>query len=147
MKVILKKDVPNVGKTGEIVTASDGFARNYLVPKGLAVFADKGNLAVLNHESRLLELRQNKEIKVARELARKIKKISCTIARQVGENEKLFGSVTAMDIAKCLEPEGIELDKKQIILEEPIKTLGIYPVLIKLHPEVEARLKVWVVKA
>ncbi|MBN2057139.1 50S ribosomal protein L9 [bacterium] len=147
MKVILRENIKHLGKAGEAVDVADGYGRNFLIPKRLAVLASSGNMAILTHERRMMELRQNKEIKVARDLARRIKKISCTIARQVGENEKLFGSVSAVDIIKCLQGEGMEIDKRQVVLEEPIKTLGIYPVLIRLHPEVEARLKVWVVKA
>ncbi len=109
--------------------------------------ATESNMAILDHERKLLELRKAKAVKVAKDLARRIKKLSCTIPKQVGENEKIFGSVTAMDIVKALAAEGIEIDKRQVVLEEPIRTLGIYPVLIRVHPEVDARLKVWVVKA
>jgi large subunit ribosomal protein L9 len=147
VKIILVKDVDGVGRAGETVDVADGYARNYLVPKGFAMRATESNMAILDHERKLLELRKAKAVKVAKDLARRIKKLSCTIPKQVGENEKIFGSVTAMDIVKALAAEGIEIDKRQVVLEEPIRTLGIYPVLIRVHPEVDARLKVWVVKA
>jgi len=136
-----------LGKSGEKVKVADGYARNFLIPQALAFAATSSNAAVLDHERKMEDIRRAKEVRTAKDLARKIKKLSCTIAKQVGENEKLFGSVTSLDIVKALESEGIQIDKKQIELEEPIRTLGIYPVLIRIHPEVEARLKVWVVKA
>ncbi len=147
MKIILKENVQNLGKVGEFVQVADGYARNFLIPRGLAVRATKGHIAMIEHEKKVMEAKKTKELRIAKDLARRIKKISCTIPKQVGEEEKLFGSVTAIDIIKSLKSEGIELDKRQIVIEEPIKTLGIYPVLIRLHPDVEARLKVWVVKA
>lgn len=145
--VILRSEVPGLGNLGDTVKVKDGFARNYLLPKGLAVPSSPANLAMLENEKRTRQRLQGREYKTAQELAEKIKSASCTIAKKVGENDKLFGSVTSTEIIECLQAENIQIAKKQVILEEPIRTLGIYPVLIKLHPEIEVRLKVWVVKA
>ena len=146
MEVILKQNVKNLGKVGDRVKVANGYARNYLIPRGLAIEASKQNIKKFEMEQRLDEIRKNRDLIKAKELAERIKKISCTIVKQVSEGDKLFGSVTVQDILKGLENEGIHLDKKQIILEEPIKTLVIYPVKIKLTPEIESVLKVWVVK-
>jgi large subunit ribosomal protein L9 len=147
MKVILREDVQKLGKAGDVVEVKDGYARNYLIARNLAVGADAGHLRQLEHERKLLRDRKEKTLKQARELAEKIGKASCTIAVQVGEEDKLFGSVTAMDIAKYLGKEGIEIDKKLIDLEEPIKTLGVFTVPVRIMSDVEAKLKVWVVKS
>jgi large subunit ribosomal protein L9 len=146
VEVILRKDVPNLGNAGAQVRVSPGYARNYLIPKGFALEATDKNIQVFKKDEELREVRQNKKLLNAKLLSKKIKKMSCTIVKQVSEGERLFGSVTPQDIVKGLEAEGIKLDKKQIILEEPIKTLGIYPVKIQLAPEIESVLKVWVVK-
>ncbi|MBN1356256.1 50S ribosomal protein L9 [bacterium] len=146
MEIILKQDVPNMGRIGDKVKVASGFARNYLIPKGLAMEASDKNVRVLQKAQELQEIRQNKKLLEAKSLAKRIRKISCTIVKQVSEGERLFGSVTPQDIVKGLEAEGIFLDKKQIVLEEPIKTLGIYPVKVQLTPDIESVLKVWVVK-
>lgn len=117
-----------------------------LVPRGFAMEATDKNIRTQKKNQELLEIRHSKQLDEARVLAKRLKKISCTIVKQVSEGERLFGSVTAQDIIKGLEAEGILLDKKQIILEEPIKTLGIYPVKVQLAPDIESVLKVWVVK-
>jgi large subunit ribosomal protein L9 len=146
MKVILREDVTKVGRRGEVVKVADGFGRNYLLPKGLAYLHTPGNEKRVEKERRSLHLRQTREKQEAEELGRRIAQTSTTIVRKVGENETLYGSVTNADIAEALEREGFALDKRKILLEEPIKTLGIYTVPVKLHPEVSAELKVWVVK-
>ena len=147
MRIILKQDIPKLGQAGEMVTVKDGYARNYLIPEGLAMQATSGARRMLDHERRMREVREMKQVRAAREYAKQIRKISCTIPKQVGENDRLFGSVTPTDIVEALTAEGVQVSKNQIVLEEPIKALGIYPVLIKLHPQVETRLKVWVVRA
>lgn len=147
MKVILREDVQRLGKAGDVVEVKTGYARNYLIARNLAVSADAGRIKQLEHERKLLKDKQEKALKQARELEAKINKTSCTIPVQVGEEDKIFGSVTTMDIAKCLSQEGIEVDKKDIQLEEPIRSLGVFTVPIRVATEVEAKLKIWVVKA
>ena len=147
MKVILREDIKRVGKASEVVEVKDGYARNYLIPRNLAVRADAGHMRQLEHEKKILRDKREKMLKEANKLADKITNTSCTISVQAGEEDKLFGSVTAMDIAETLSKEGIEIDKRNILLEEPIKSLGVFVVTIRIMPEVEAKLKVWIVKA
>ncbi len=146
MKVILREDVHSLGNAGDVIEVKNGYARNYLIPRKLAVKAEASQMKRLEHEKRVLHDRQEKQLKEARTLADKISGTSCTIAVQVGEEDKLFGSVTALDIVESLSKEGITVDKKDVHLEEPIKSLGVFTVPVKLKPEVEAKLKVWVVK-
>ncbi|HHE54172.1 MAG TPA: 50S ribosomal protein L9, partial [Caldithrix abyssi] len=133
-------------KTGDVVKVKDGYARNFLIPKGIAYLASKENKKRLENELKLKSWRVEKEKLAAEELAKKLANVSCTIPVQVGEEDKLFGSVTSQNIAEALAAQGIEVDRRKIQLEEPIKSLGIYSVPIKLHSEVEATVKVWVVK-
>lgn len=146
MQVILRKDVEKLGTAGDIVEVSNGYGRNFLFPKGLAVEASKKNIRTLEHEKRLIGDRKKKELKDAEELGKRISEISVTIPMQAGEEDKLFGSVTSMDIAEALSKEGVSVDKRDVLLEEPIKRLGIYPVNVKIHTDVTAEVKVWVVK-
>jgi large subunit ribosomal protein L9 len=146
MKVILKEDVENLGKIGELVPVKPGYARNYLIPTGKAIEATFRNVRLLEHQKKLVQDRINKTIKSSEALAQRIESISVTIAQKVGENDRLFGSVTASHLADALNEEGIEIDKKKIQFDEPIKKLGVYTVPIKLHAEVSANLKVWVVE-
>ncbi len=146
MEIILRQDYEQLGKTGEIVTVKDGFARNYLIPKGIAYVATKNNKKRLENELKMQNWRKEKEKRAAEETAKKLETVSCTIPVQVGEEDKLFGSVTSQNIADALAALGYEVDKRKILLEEPIKSLGIYSVPIKLHPDVTATVKVWVVK-
>ena len=147
MKVILLQDVENRGKAGETVSAKNGYARNYLSPRKKGLEATPQNLRSLEIQKQLVARKASKNIREAEKLAEQIEEISCTMSRQVGDQEKLFGSVTSLDIQKSLQEEGIEVDRKMILLEEPIKALGIYTVPIKIHREVTADLKIWVVKA
>jgi len=147
MKVVLLEDIPKLGKMGDLIQAKDGYARNYLLPKKLAVPANPQNLKTLEHQKTLLTQKQNRIKRDAEKLAQKIEKISCTISKPAGEEDKLFGSVTSLDIESSLNEEGLKIDRKKILLEEPIKSLGIYKVPIKLHPEVTANIKIWVVKS
>jgi large subunit ribosomal protein L9 len=146
MRIVLKEDIENLGRRGEIVQVAEGYARNFLLPKGKALMATDGNLKVLEREQRRYTLRVAKEKEEMEVLARKIAGISCTLVRKVGENDQLYGSVTGADIAESLEKEGIAIDKRRIQLQDPIRTLGIYSVPVKLHAEVRAEVKVWVVK-
>lgn len=147
MKVILVEDVPYLGKMGELVKVSGGYGRNFLIPYGKAIQATTQNIKILDHETKQLKDQINKIKRDAEKLAKRIESVSCTVAKPAGEEEKLFGSVTAMDIVENLKLEGIEVDRRRVVLEEPIKSLGIYTIPIKLHSEVTAQLKVWVVKA
>jgi large subunit ribosomal protein L9 len=146
MKIILTEDITNLGTAGDLITVKNGYARNFLVPNGKAMRATTQNLKNLEHQKRQIQEKLNKEKKEGKSLADKIESISCTISKTAGEEDKLFGSVTTADIHNSLKNEGIEIDKKKIILSEPIKKLGIFSVPIKIHPEVTATLKVWVVK-
>lgn len=147
MKVILLKDIDKLGKSGQTVKVADGYARNYLLPQKLALEATQANERLFLEMKKQAEQKEVKIKKEAQELAEKIRGLSCTIVRQAGEEEKLYGSVTNMDIASAIQQEGLHLDKKKILLDEPLKSLGIFYVPIKLHPEVTTELKVWVVKA
>ncbi len=146
MKVILRQDVDKLGSAGDVVTVKDGYARNYLIPKQLAYPATPSNLRRFEEEKKRLLMQSEREKRQAEILAKELEKASCTISVAVGEEDKLFGSVTSQDIAEALQEKGIEIDKRKIQLEEPIKALGIYTVPVKLHPEVTANVKVWVVK-
>jgi large subunit ribosomal protein L9 len=144
--VILKEDVKNVGKMGQIVDVADGYARNYLVPRELAVEANIKNIRSLEHEKRIIQEKAKKIKNSAQDLAHKISTITLMIKAKVGEEGKLFGSVTTMDIAELLKNEGIEIDKKKISLDEPIKRLGSYSVNVKLHPEILTQVNIQVVQ-
>lgn len=146
MEIILKEDIASLGKTGEVVKVKPGFARNYLLPQGLAVLADPKNLKELEHHKRMATLRQAKLKKQAEGLSQTIASLSLVIKKEAGEEDKMFGQVAVKDIVESLRKEKIFLEKKQIQLETPIKTLGDYEVVVKLHPEVRATLKVSVVK-
>ncbi|NUM80858.1 50S ribosomal protein L9 [bacterium] len=146
MKVILRDNVDNLGQAGELVDVKPGFARNYLVPKGLALVYNKSNQAIYENEKKMIAAKVAREKKGAEELAAKLEAASVTIAVSVGEDDKLFGSVTSQDIANNLAEQGLQVDKRRIILDEPIKALGLYTVDAKLHSEVIAKIKVWVVK-
>ncbi len=146
MEVILNQDVDKLGKAGTIVKVKDGFARNFLMPNNLAVLLTPANLKKLEQakQRKLLQLQEVK--KKCEELKEKLAGMSLTIPALTGEEDKLFGSVTRQDIAAALKEEGFEIDKYALMLDEPIKSLGIYELPIKLHPEVLAKIKIWVVK-
>ena len=146
MKVILMGDVKDIGAMGDIVDVKDGFARNFLFPKNLARLAIGSNLKIIEDIKKKKVLAALREKKEAEEMKAKIASLSCTIPVEAGEDDKLFGSVTSQDISRAFELEGLVVEKQKVILEEPIKKLGVYNVSIKLHPEVTAEVKVWVVK-
>ena len=146
MKVILKEDHEQLGKAGEIVQVADGYARNYLMPKGLALRVTRSNMAVYEAEKRQKEIFQNKARRTAEALAKELEKVSCTAVVPVGEEDKIFGSVTNQHVADLLKEKGYDIDRRNILLDEPIRALGVYTVGIRLHPEVEGKIKVWVVK-
>ena len=146
MKVILIKDVPTLGAIGDEIQVKDGYARNFLLPKKIAIESNTGALRVIAQKKKQKEREEKKLKEECSVLAEKIKNISCTIGMEAGEEEKLFGSVTGEMIAEALKAEGLEIDKKKISLDEPIKALGVYNIEIKLHPEVKAQARIWVVK-
>ena len=145
MKVILKQNVESLGKAGDLVKVADGYARNFLVPKGLAAEANSRNLKIFEHEKQQILQQAEKIQKQAEETAVRLSAVTCTIARRVGEQEKLFGSVGAKDIEEALAAQGIEIDKKSVLLDEPIKALGEFPVRVRLSAGVTGEIKVVVV--
>ena len=145
MKLILREDVYNLGKSGELVAVKNGYARNYLLPRNLAMLANAANVRQLEHEKQVIELRQQKMKGGAVEQAKKLEAVTVKIARKVGEQDKLFGSVTALDIAEGLAAAGHKIDRRLIHMPEPIRAVGQYEVELRLHREVVAKIKVEVV--
>lgn len=146
MHVILMEDINKLGKMGDLIKVKDGYARNYLVPKKLALEATKRNMKELEHKKRMVDDKRKRDLASATDISTRISNLQITIGAKVGEEDKLFGSVTSRNIKDALDKEGVEIDKKNIMLEEPIKTVGVFDVDIKVHPEVIAKLRVWVVK-
>lgn len=145
-KVILKEDVSGLGKAGEVKQVKNGYARNFLLPRDLALVASDHTLKQVQLANAKRAAQKSKELKRAQELAEKLKGISLTLAVDVNEEDRLYGSLIEHDIAKALAAEGVEVDKKMIVLEQPIKELGIFDVPIKLGADLTATVKVWVVK-
>jgi len=146
MKVILRQPVKGLGEKGDVVLVRDGYGRNYLIPRQLAWEANEKNIRRLKEEKRREEERNEKILRSGLAFAGKLDKISCTIPVKVGEGEKIFGAVTSSDIREALLSQGIDVDKKDILMEERIKELGVYTIEVRVHPKVTARIKVWVVK-
>ena len=146
MLVVLRENVANLGRIGDVVNVTDGYARNYLLPRNLVVAADAKNVAAIEHHKKTLEKKRMAARASAEELAKKLSDFSCTLARKVGEHDKLFGSVTAHDISEALAKAGYPIERGDIQLEAPIKALGVHPVTVKLDADVTATVKVWVVK-
>ena len=147
MKVILIENVPSLGEAGDLAQVAEGYGRNFLIPKKLALEATAANLRHLELRKESFLQKATKEKQNALDLAARIEQLPCTLARPAGESEKLFGSVTTLDLNQFLQEQGISLDRRKIHLPNPIKTLGSYTVALKLHPEVTAQLKVTVVAA
>ncbi|HOP49000.1 MAG TPA: 50S ribosomal protein L9 [Ignavibacteriales bacterium] len=146
MKIILRKNFDQLGKIGDVLTVKDGYARNFLIPRGIAYIATEGNLKALEAEKKAYLKKLQKEQKDAENLAAELEKLQITIPVKVGEDDKLFGSVTSNMIADEVIAKGVNIDKRAIQLSEPIKQLGIHEVPIKLHTNVTANIKVWVVR-
>lgn len=144
MKVILQENIDTLGQIGDIVKVAPGYARNYLLPKGFAIEATEKNAKALEHAKRQLAYKKNKALEAAKLLAGKLEGVTVALSHQAGEEGKLFGSVTTMEIAAFLKEHGLEIDRKKMALAEPIKQLGDYTVPVKIHPEVTANLKVQV---
>ena len=145
MKLILTQDVDHLGGIGDVVNVKNGYARNFLLPRGFAAVANVANQAQLDHNKRILEKKRTRHLEAAKEQAAKIEKVSVTVTKQVGEEEKIFGSVTTAELEELLAAEGIKIPKKDITLLEDIKKVGVYQAEVKLHREVNAKFKVWVV--
>lgn len=142
MKVILKEDIPNLGKAGQIINVKDGYARNFLLPKGLALLADEKNMKLLEYQKKKIEEEAKKKRQDAESVAARLSEIQLNIKAKAGEDQKLFGSITSKDIAEALQKEGFSIDKRQINIPEPIKRIGDYEVEVKLDANVTAKVKV-----
>lgn len=146
MKVILKESIPSLGSFGDVVKVADGYARNYLIPRNIAIEASKSNLRQFEAERVAWDRKAQNIKEEAEKLARELEPLELNFPKKAGEDEKLFGSVTSMDIEAELKQKGFDIDRKNILMDEPIKKLGVYTVGIKLHSEVTTNIKVWVVK-
>jgi large subunit ribosomal protein L9 len=146
MKVILRKDMEKLGKVGDVISVKDGYARNYLIPRDIAFLASESNVRALEEEKKQVSRKLEKEKKSSEVLAGELEKISVTIKMKVGEDDKLFGSVTSQMIADALKEKGLNLDKRQIELEDTLKSLGIFDVNVKLAGGVAGKVKVWIVR-
>ncbi|HEY5218573.1 MAG TPA: 50S ribosomal protein L9 [Gemmatimonadaceae bacterium] len=146
MEIILRQAIENLGKPGDVVSVRPGYARNYLLPHGLAYEATPGNLKRIAQERSRLEAAENERRDAAQNIATTLEQVSLTFSARVGEEGKLFGSVTAADIHQQLEAQGIKIERRQIDLHEPIKALGVYKVPIRLHADVKPEIRVWVIK-
>jgi len=147
MKVILQENMENLGHIGDVVKVAPGYARNYLIPKGFAMLANEKNSKALEHAKRQLEYKKNKTLELAKGIVAKIEGIVLNLVHAAGEEGKLFGAVTNMELAEQLKAHGLEIDRKKIVLTDPIKQIGEYSVLVKVQPDVTANLKVIVSKA
>lgn len=146
MKIILRDDVEKLGTCGDVVVVKDGYARNFLIPRNLAIPATKAMLRSIDEVGRQKQARDRKRMRESERIKNTIEKVSCTAEVQVGEEDRVFGSVTSAHIAELLSQHGVEVDKRDILLDEPLKALGVYTVPVKLDRDVTAELKVWVVK-
>lgn len=146
MLVILRENVEHLGRIGDVVNVSPGYARNFLLPRKLVMAADAGNVAMIENQKKTLEKKRMAQKGAAQEVATKLADVTVTISRKVGEGDKLFGSVSTSDIAEALKKQGFAIEKRFVQLDGAIKTLGVHNVTIKLENDVEAQVKVWVVK-
>ena len=146
MEVILREEIEKLGRRGDVVKVAAGYARNYLLPKRLAVAANESNKKIVEQEKQAYLRRESKEIGDANDLAKMMASVEVTIAQKAGENDQLFGSVTSQDISAALERAGYTIDRRKVNLSEPIKALGDYKVTVKLHREVTVELPVHVIK-
>lgn len=142
MKVILKEDVDNLGVMGTVVEVKDGYGRNFLIPRSLAVEANPKNIRHFEHQKKTIEVQVKKVRKSAEDLADQLSRMTLSLEARAGEEDKLFGSVTTKDIADAISQKGVEVDRRKILLDEPIKRLGSYEVQIKVHQDVTANVKV-----
>ena len=146
MEVILSKDIDALGKLGEVVKVKDGYARNFLIPRKLAYIATASNLKRIEQQEKNRKIQDEKNKKEAEELADKLSKASCTVSVEVNDLDKLYGAISEADVVKALEVEGFTVDKRTIVIENPIEELGIFEIGVHLHPEVTAKIRLWVTK-
>jgi large subunit ribosomal protein L9 len=146
MEIILLEDVDRLGKRGAVVTVADGYGRNFLLPQKKAVLATPGNRRWFEQEEQRATIHAEKARRQAERVRGKLEKLSLTVVVQAGEDDKLFGAVTSQTIAQLLKEQGVEIDRRKIVLDEPLKELGVYTIPIRLHQEIEARVKLWVVR-
>ena len=146
MRVILKNEVHNLGDAGDIVKVADGYGRNFLLPRGLAVVANEGSVAQAEHNKKVAESIKKKQTAAARAIAEKLEGTAITLRREAGEDDRLFGAVTNRDIAEALAADGIQVDRKAIQLADPIKAIGLFNVPIRLHRQVTANVRVYVIR-
>lgn len=146
MKVILRQDIPDLGKVGQTVQVKNGYGRNYLIPRNLAIPATKGNLKSIDEVRNQNEIRLRKKLREAEKVKDKLESISLTSEVLVGEEDKIFGSVTAQNIVELLNAEGVSVEKKNVLLDEPIKSLGVYTVPVKIEKDLIANVKLWVIR-
>lgn len=146
MKVILRKNFDKLGEMGDIVDVKDGYAQNYLIPRQIAYLATESGIRALQEERKQSSKKEQKDLAQAQKIASELEKVSITIPVKVGEEDKIFGSVTTQMIADSLKEKGFEIDKKKIEITEPIKALGIYNISVKLHSKVHTEVKTWVVR-
>jgi large subunit ribosomal protein L9 len=147
MRLILKQEVSNLGDAGDIVNVSAGYGRNYLIPQGLAVLANEGSVASLDHQKRMAAAIKRRLITEFRELAERLESSPVSIRRETGNDDKLFGSVTKRDIVEALAKEGLTVDRKHIELDEPLRNIGLFSISVRLHREVSATVRVYVIRA
>jgi len=145
MKIVLKKDVEKLGNAGDIVKVKDGYARNYLIPKGFGIVANEKNVRELEFHKKVIQKRIDGEYGVANELVEKLASVDISISKKVGEEGKLFGTVTNREIGDALVEKGVEIDYKNIVIADPIKKAGVYEIEVKVFREVKGKLKLWVV--
>lgn len=146
MEVILTQDVPALGRTGQVVKVKEGYARNFLLPSNMAYMATKNNVKRIELQQKKRQEQYEQSKQEAMQLAERLSKVSCTVNVEVNDLEKLYGAVNETEVVKALNVEGFEIDKKQIIFDKPIEELGIFDVGIKLHPDVTAKIRLWVTK-
>ena len=147
MNIILLSDYEGLGNTGDIVKVKSGFARNKLIPQGIALRASKRNLAIANEKKKFIQTRLNRESEGYKNLVKTLSKTEITIEAQVGDEEKMFGSITSLDIQKSLKEKGVEVDRNMILLDEPIRSLGIYHIKVRVAPNMDGDVKVYVIKS
>jgi large subunit ribosomal protein L9 len=147
MRVILKQEVHNLGDAGEIVKVAAGYGRNFLIPRGLAIPAFEGNVRQLEHQKRVADAIRRKQLAGAKALATRLETLAITIRREAGDDDKLFGSVTNRDIADALAAEGIVVDRRAVVLDEHIRTIGLFTVPIRVHRSVQSSVRVYVIRS
>ncbi len=147
MRVILKQEVTNLGDAGDIVNVRPGYGRNFLIPRGLAIPATEGSIHQVEHQKRVADAIRRKNLAQAKELQGRLEGTAVSIRRETGEDDRLFGAVTNRDIADALQNEGIEVDRRAIVLDDPIKNIGLFTVPVRLHRDVTASVRVYVIRA